>query len=168
MRSGGSLYNFDIATHGPMMIHVPELTDDGVQTRQLTGCVDLFLTLVDAARLSALPVCLENSDVKLCTEGTSLLQHSPSTQGKRTWWAIQYVLTNIAIRNGRIYRMHRLLHQTGARYWAWSSRTITLTRMRTLTVPGTKCSGSSKLDWVKCCSRTEDMLYLNYQSLHKQ
>lgn len=66
--------NFEIATHAPMMIHVPGLTDAGVETRQLTEFVDLFPTLVEAAGLPSLTLCPENSaHTNVCHEGTSLL-----------------------------------------------------------------------------------------------
>lgn len=66
--------NFELATHAPMMIHIPGLTDKGVSTRELTEFVDLFPTLVEAAGLDPLVTCPVNStDVKLCTEGTSLM-----------------------------------------------------------------------------------------------
>ena len=41
--------NFELATHTPMMVHIPGLTDAGIATEQLTEFVDLFPTLVDAA-----------------------------------------------------------------------------------------------------------------------
>ena len=53
--------NFELATHTPMMVHIPGQTDQGVTTEKLTEMVDLFPTLVDAAGLPALPVCPENS-----------------------------------------------------------------------------------------------------------
>lgn len=66
--------NFELATHAPMMIHVPGLTDHGVSTRELTEFVDLFPTLVDAAGLKPLTTCPENStDVAVCSEGKSLI-----------------------------------------------------------------------------------------------
>ena len=66
--------NFEIATHAPMMIRVPGLTDNGVVTDHLTEFVDLFPTLVEAAGLGSLQVCPEDSThVATCTEGTSLL-----------------------------------------------------------------------------------------------
>ena len=70
----GKLSNFELANHAPMMIHLPGLTDDGIQTRQLTEFVDLFPTLVEAAGIEHIPLCPDNSvDVELCHEGTSLL-----------------------------------------------------------------------------------------------
>lgn len=66
--------NFELATHAPMMIHIPGLTDKGIAVEQLTEYVDLFPTLVDAAGLPALELCPEDSTkVKLCREGNSLL-----------------------------------------------------------------------------------------------
>ncbi len=66
--------NFELATHAPMMVRVPGLTDNGVVTERLTEFVDLFPTLVEAAGLPAIPLCPENSgNVSVCTEGVSFL-----------------------------------------------------------------------------------------------
>ena len=66
--------NFELATHAPMMVHVPGRTDDGVVTERLTEFVDLFPSLAEAAGLPPVPLCPEESgDVELCTEGVSFL-----------------------------------------------------------------------------------------------
>ena len=66
--------NFELATHAPMMVHIPGKTDNGVVTEQLTEFVDLFPTLVDAAGLPPLPLCpRDSSHIRLCREGTSLM-----------------------------------------------------------------------------------------------
>ena len=66
--------NFEIATHAPMMVRIPGLTDSGIVTEKLTEFVDLFPTLVEAAGLPQLKLCPEDSSqVELCREGTSLL-----------------------------------------------------------------------------------------------
>ena len=50
--------NFELATHAPMMIYVPNLTDKGIViSEQLTEYDDLFPTLVEAAGLSKLSLC---------------------------------------------------------------------------------------------------------------
>lgn len=65
--------NFELATHAPMMIHIPGITDKGIVSEQLTEFVDLFPTLVEAAGLDQLPLCPGNStNVTLCREGESL------------------------------------------------------------------------------------------------
>ena len=43
--------NFELATHAPMMVRVPGVTDRGVVTERLTEFVDLFPTLAEAAGL---------------------------------------------------------------------------------------------------------------------
>ena len=53
--------NFELATHAPMMVHIPGLTDKGIVTEKLTEFVDLFPTLVDAAGLPSIGKCPENS-----------------------------------------------------------------------------------------------------------
>jgi len=67
--------NFEIATHAPMMVHVPGLTDKGIRTDKLTEFVDLFPTLAEAAELPPVPLCPEYGapDVETCTEGISFL-----------------------------------------------------------------------------------------------
>ena len=53
--------NFELATHAPMMIHIPGKTNEGIVTEKLTEFVDLFPTLVDAAGLKPMTKCPENS-----------------------------------------------------------------------------------------------------------
>ena len=66
--------NFELATHAPMMVHIPGLTDGGIITEELTEFVDLFPTLVEAAGFPPLPLCPVNStDVANCREGDSLM-----------------------------------------------------------------------------------------------
>lgn len=66
--------NFELSTHAPMMIHIPGMTDSGIQTEQLTEFVDLFPTLAQAAGLMPLPLCPEDSsNIDLCRDGKSLL-----------------------------------------------------------------------------------------------
>ena len=49
--------NFKVATHAPMMVRIPGLTDNGIVTNRLVEFVDLFPTLVDAVGLPPIPVC---------------------------------------------------------------------------------------------------------------
>lgn len=66
--------NFEVATHAPMMVRVPGLTDEGDVTESLTEFVDLFPTLVEAADLGTMPMCPEVSkDIEFCTEGKSMV-----------------------------------------------------------------------------------------------
>ena len=41
--------NFELATHAPMMVRMPGVTDNGIQTEALTEFVDLFPTLAELA-----------------------------------------------------------------------------------------------------------------------
>ena len=76
--------NWDLSTHAPMMISAPRFTDNGIQTQKLTEFVDLFPTLVDLAELPPTPLCPQNSsDIKLCTEGVSLM---PLIQNPEIQW----------------------------------------------------------------------------------
>ena len=63
----------NIATHAPMLLRVPGLTDGGIKSYHPTETVDLYPTLVDFAIGHILPTCPPNSTAVLaCTEGTSL------------------------------------------------------------------------------------------------
>ena len=65
---------FELATHTPMMLHIPGLTDGGIVTEQLAEFVDIFPTIVEAAGLSPISLCPEDSSaITNCTEGLSLL-----------------------------------------------------------------------------------------------
>lgn len=77
--------NFELATHAPMMVHVPGVTENGIVTEELTEFVDLFPTLVEAAELEPMELCPEVSkDIALCREGESLmpLMMNPSAPWK--------------------------------------------------------------------------------------
>lgn len=66
--------NFEIATHAPMMVRVPGLTDSGVVTERMTEFVDLFPTLAEAAGLPQIPLCARGAEsVTTCTEGVSMV-----------------------------------------------------------------------------------------------
>jgi len=69
--------NFDIATHTPLIIRNPGVTDvteEGKRTSKLVEFVDIFPTLTQAAANTRLDACGDNSnDEALCTEGTSLV-----------------------------------------------------------------------------------------------
>lgn len=78
--------NFEVATHAPMMVRVPGLTDNGVVTEGLTEFVDLFPTLVEAADFGTMPLCPEVSkDTEFCREGDSLvpLMKDPTAPWKK-------------------------------------------------------------------------------------
>ena len=79
--------NFELATHAPMMVRIPGLTDGGIVSEELTEFVDLFPTLVEAAGFPPLELCPENSTgVATCREGDSmmpLIRSSSSTQWKK-------------------------------------------------------------------------------------
>ena len=48
-----------------MMVHVPGVTDKGMQAEQLTEFVDLFPTLAEAAGLPKVPLCPEDDPTKV-------------------------------------------------------------------------------------------------------
>ena len=59
MALGVSRTNFELATHAPMMVHIPRKTDDGITTEKLVEMVDLFPTIVEAAGFPPIPLCPE-------------------------------------------------------------------------------------------------------------
>ncbi|KAK6176457.1 hypothetical protein SNE40_014742 [Patella caerulea] len=66
--------NFEDATHAPMMVHVPGITDKGIITERLVDFVDLFPTLVEVAGFQPLSLCpVDSTKVDLCREGTSFV-----------------------------------------------------------------------------------------------
>ncbi|ELT91756.1 hypothetical protein CAPTEDRAFT_228962 [Capitella teleta] len=66
--------NFEIATHAPMMMHIPGITNSGVTTEVFTEFVDLFPSLAEAAGLPTIPLCPEDSrSIATCTEGKSFV-----------------------------------------------------------------------------------------------
>ena len=70
----GKYSNHEIANRVPLIIHIPGRTDHGVTSRSLTELVDLFPSLVEAVGLPPIPSCPRQSrDVRLCTDGVSLL-----------------------------------------------------------------------------------------------
>ena len=79
--------NFEVATHAPMMVHIPGITDEGIVIEELTEFVDLFPTLVEAAELDPLDLCpVDSKNVPTCREGQSLMplvQPPPGFQWKK-------------------------------------------------------------------------------------
>ena len=87
--------NFEIATHAPMMVHIPSLTDAGIATEELAEFVDLFPTLAEAEGLSEIPLCPEHSSmINVCREGVSLI---PLIQKTGVKWKNASFLANSAI-----------------------------------------------------------------------
>ena len=73
--------NFDIATHVPLMISIPGLTNEGLRSNQLVELVDIFPTLVEATGFDPPEICpTDSSKIQLCTEGSSLIPliHNPN------------------------------------------------------------------------------------------
>ena len=67
-------HDVQVATHAPLLLHVPGTTDAGLRTRHLVEFVDIFPTLVEAADFPPLDLCPEMSNTSmLCTEGSSLM-----------------------------------------------------------------------------------------------
>ena len=58
------------------MVHIPGVTDEGMDIENLTEFVDLYPTLVEAAGFDVPPLCPEGSistKVDYCREGESIL-----------------------------------------------------------------------------------------------
>ncbi len=89
----GKTAMFDRDLHTPMMVKIPGLTDGGVTVTQLTEFVDLFPTLVEAARLPPIPQCpVESQDVSTCHEGASMIPliHNPLQNWKKAAFSQVY------------------------------------------------------------------------------
>ena len=102
--------NFEIATHAPMMIRIPGLTDSGIVTEELAEFVDLFPTLVEAAGLPHMPLCpADSSKIELCREGSSLisLMQNPNAPWK----------------NASFSQYPRTLHRNGAHVMGYTMKT---------------------------------------------
>ncbi|KAH3842148.1 iduronate 2-sulfatase-like [Dreissena polymorpha] len=80
----GKNTNFEVATHAPLLIHVPGQTDAGIVS--VVEFVDVFPTVVEAAGLATVERCEDGSSesTPLCHEGTSLmpLVSAPETKLK--------------------------------------------------------------------------------------
>lgn len=78
--------NFELATHAPLMIHIPNLTDAGIETDQLVEYVDIYPTVVEAAGLGTLRQCnMVSTFSRHCREGMSILPliNNPTTPLKK-------------------------------------------------------------------------------------
>ncbi len=98
-----ALYDRDLRS--PMMLKIPGLTDGGVTVTQLTEFVDLFPTLVEAAGLTPVQQCPDNSShIRLCHEGTSMLPliRNPHQEWKKAAFS-QVWLRNFHCRNVCLY-----------------------------------------------------------------
>ena len=66
--------NLEAGVRAPLMLTIPGLTDNGVESDQLVEFIDLFPTLAEVLGFPAIPICPEvSSHVELCAEGTSFL-----------------------------------------------------------------------------------------------
>merc|ERR1711899_3987 len=66
--------DFDVATHTPLIIRNPGVTDGGKTSSKLVEFVDIFPTLTQAAASTRLTACGTDSNSEdLCTEGASLV-----------------------------------------------------------------------------------------------
>ena len=112
--------NFEVATHAPMIVRVPGLTDEGVVTERLTEFVDLFPTLVEAADLGTMPLCPNVSkDTDFCTEGTSLVPLMKNPKGP---WKGAAFSQYPRVRNGT-HIMGYTMRTDQFRYTEWPSFT---------------------------------------------
>ena len=76
--------NFELSTHAPLIMRIPNITDGGMVSENLVEFVDIFPTLAEAAGLPPIPHCPVNSGrVRLCHEGSSLM---PLLRKQKTAW----------------------------------------------------------------------------------
>jgi iduronate 2-sulfatase len=70
----GKYTNHEIATHVPLILRIPGLTDNGLRSRSLVELVDVFPTLAEAVGLKRLPHCPKQStNISICTDGRSFM-----------------------------------------------------------------------------------------------
>ena len=104
--------NFELATQAPLMIHIPGVTDSGIQTDALAEFVDVFPTLVEAAGLTQLPLCPEDSsDITLCREGESLIPLINNSNPSSSEWKTA------------AFSQIKTSHRSGATVMGYSMRT---------------------------------------------
>ncbi len=78
--------NFEDATHVPLMLRVPGVTDKGMRTNALVELVDIFPTITELAGVKVPPLCPVGDKQPLaCVEGASLapLLKNPDMQWKK-------------------------------------------------------------------------------------
>ncbi len=75
----------DDAARVPLLIHIPQQTDQGIVSDRLVELVDVFPTLVQAAGLPAIPMCPKYGSIHtdLCHEG---MDFTPLTQYPNLQW----------------------------------------------------------------------------------
>lgn len=100
-----------------MMIHAPDVTDDGIVIEELTEFVDLFPTLVELAGFKSIETCpRESAKIRTCTEGmsmASLFNKSPDSKWKK-WVFSQYPRSN-----GKMKYMGYTMRTDRYRYTEW-------------------------------------------------
>ncbi|XP_065196694.1 iduronate 2-sulfatase-like [Sycon ciliatum] len=65
--------NFEDATRVPFILHVPGITDNGMQTDALVELIDIYPTLTDLAELPPPELCPAHShNITVCVEGVSV------------------------------------------------------------------------------------------------
>lgn len=78
----GKCTNYEVGTRVPMMVSVPGVTSGRVDSHSLVETVDLMPTVMEAAGLSAPPVCPASVHPQpdVCTEGVSFLPLATAPQ----------------------------------------------------------------------------------------
>ena len=113
--------NLELGTHAPMMIHIPGVTDHGIQTQNLVEFVDLFPTLVEAAGLPQLPLC-QRSDctapnfLSTCREGMSILPLIDNPNIKQ--WR-KYAFSQLRAVSNRTPVLGHAVRESRYRYVEW-------------------------------------------------
>ena len=80
----GKRTNFEEATHVPLMLRIPGVTDNSKRISDLVELLDLFPTLVELAGLPKLPTCpkLDPLSQDACVEGRSMVPLLSGGKGK--------------------------------------------------------------------------------------
>ena len=76
--------NFEDATHVPFFLHVPGVTDSGMQTQAFVELIDIFPSITELAGVDVPPMCPEgNHKLLTCVEGSSVVPLLKDP--KQTW-----------------------------------------------------------------------------------
>ncbi len=111
----GKVTTYELATHVPLLLKLPGITDRGVVVDQPVELVDLFPTLVEAAGLPALVSCSDSTERPVCTEGASLL---PLIQDPIWSGDSRMAFSQLQYRNSRL--MAYTVRTEQYRYTAWT------------------------------------------------
>lgn len=114
----GKNTNLEVALHVPLMMSIPGLTSNHMETHELVELVDLYPTLLEATGHSVPHVCPRKASgrVPLCREGSSLL---PLITGGQVKWKDSVFSQSIRPLYGKSKYSGYSVRTKGFRYTEW-------------------------------------------------